>query len=316
MSLQIFRRLGPKRMTENQLNALVIALENRMTPLESYEISKEFSAGSVEKVPVVPALVEPALRFAQHQALHLATAGKQMPERFWRQRVRKQMRLFSDPSVPRHEKTLVLCFTGRAHRMTMPLAPFLQHLDASTMDVAVISPVRAHDRLDFMFGFSGLGESIYDSIDYLPSVLKIQDYVQTIAIGASGGGIPAIVAALRLGLPTAVAAAPSNPNDPRWPEAFGAELPDELNRLACLGAMPAIHVVYAPQNLRDKASAEALAGILPVNLFKVFAPEASSQNLHAILGFAMIHGRLAELLAATLFSIAPRKQENLLRSPK
>jgi hypothetical protein len=309
MSLQLYRRLAPNRKTENQLNALHIALENRMTPIEAFQIAQMFAAPHENALPVLPELAENARRFAQSQMQQLATAGKPKPEGFRRQRIRKQMIRASDPAIPRREKTLILCFTGRAQRMTMPLAPFLQHLDASTMDAVVIYPKRAHLNLDYMLGFSGLGDNLYESIDRLPALLGMEDYARTLAIGTSGSGIPAVIAALRLGLPTAVAAVPNDPNDPRWFDVFGAPLPDELVRMAKSKPLPAIHVVYSPDNARDKTNAEALAQILPVSPFKILAPNVPNQILHAILGYAMSHGRLSELLDRTLFNSSLSKQE-------
>ena len=102
---------------------------------------------------------------------------------------------YGDQFAPK-EKTLLICFSGIAQRMMMPIPFFLQQLDARETDVLLI---RDPERNGFRTGIQGISNSIEAVIDQITQLLDISQYKKTAAIGASGGGFPALLTAMRLG---------------------------------------------------------------------------------------------------------------------
>lgn len=303
MSLSLYRRLAPDRQTANMLNALHIALENRMTPTEAAGIAAAFADAQPSEMPVRPEFAGQVRKFATDQARYLATAGKPVPEPFIRRRLGHRMIFLSAGAQPVEKRTLILCFAGRSDRLNMPLPAFLQHLDASKTDVAVVLMPRRADPDAFRRGFGGLGEDLLSCIDALGDLLGLHSYRRTLAFGTSGGGLPAVMAGLRLRLPRVLASAPTDPFDPRW-KATGGEAPPELLR-RLFDALPAasrpvIDVTYAPNHPIDRAAAEAMGRILPIRHFHIRLDDGSRGVPHMVLGYAMLAGHLGAVLGKTL----------------
>lgn len=303
MSLSLYRRLAPGRQTANMLNALHIALENRMTPTEAAEIAAAFADAEPSDMPVRPEFAERVRKFATDQARYLSTARKPVPEPFIRRRLGQRMLFLSGAELPVEKRTLILCFAGRSDRLNMPLPAFLQHLDASKTDVAVVLMPRKGDPDAFRRGFGGLGENLLSCIDSLGDLLRLHSYRRTLAFGTSGGGLPAVMAGLRFGLPRVLASAPTDPFDPRWNGKGGEALPEILRRLfdaLPAASQPVIDVTYAPNHPVDRTAAEALGRILPVRHFHIRLQDDSKGVPHMVLGYAMLAGQLGAVLGKTL----------------
>lgn len=302
MSWAIYRRLGRRHVSQNRLNALHIALENRMTPLEAAEVADRLLAMDPVDLPVVPERAEQARGFAKQMKSMLGTAGKQHAEGFVRRRIARQMVLLSDPGHPTRNKMLVIGFAGRSNRLNMPLAPLLQHFDARAADLLLIFPPDRDLHGGFRRGFSGLGPDALSCIDRLPGLVPLSDYRSAAAFGTSGGALPAIATGLRLGLARVLAVSPYHVEDPAWHDLYGRPLAQDLQALAAAGPIPQIHVAFAPQHRIDRAAAEALAAILPVRQLRINFNNLPGAEQHVVLGHAMTSGKLGQVFGLTLFA--------------
>jgi hypothetical protein len=300
--IDFYNRLVRRCKTPNQFNKLHIDLENRMTPLELEGLRSELSParhtwetlfrGRQSTDP------SPAQELWVQNLHHLATkSGKPCPEPFVRHRLRRRVTLFT-AGGGRSGKTLAICFSGRAQRMMMPLPVFLQNIDSTQVDVAFM---RDPTRNSYRLGIGGVSDSLEASIDKLKDILRIEDYFSTVSIGTSGGGIPAVMSALRLDLDAALSVGGNHPDDPRWNTAEGTGLRETLRRYndACTGK-PAIFLAFGTDCVKDKKSAEALASVVPARLITISVPNGSVE--HNALYPVARSGGLAGLLKSTVFN--------------
>jgi len=118
-------------------------------------------------------------------------------------------------------------------------------------------------------------------------------------MGTSGGGLPAILAGLRLGADAVLAAGPNSPADERWTELSDGQGGAELFRrfAGAQARVPDIHLVYGAFAKKDKESARAIASCVPVkSVTKV--PETG----HAVLFPLVERGKFRKLLRRTVLA--------------
>jgi hypothetical protein len=164
-------------------------------------------------------------------------------------------------------KTLVVCFTGLAQRMMMPLAPFLQSFDAKSTDILLL---RYPKGKGFRYGLEGLSDSFEGTIDALHAMLSSRPYAKTVAIGVSGGGLPAVLCTLKLAWDSVISMSGNHPNDERWQEALGFSLVELIKKYQKrLNKKIPIFLAYGWDASPDVAAAEALAVIVPATLIKI-----------------------------------------------
>jgi hypothetical protein len=299
--IKFYRRLARGCKTHNMLNKLHIELENRMTPLELDALRSELA-------PMRHA-AETALRDHEHHGPSPAQqswvenlsrlagrSGKPRPEPFVRQRVRRRVTLFT-AGGSRSGKTLAICFSGRAQRMMLPLAVFLQNLDSTQVDVAFI---RDPTRNSYRLGIGGVADTLEASIDKLGDLLGLEEYRSVVSIGTSGGAVPAVMSALRLRLDAAFSVGGNRPDDPRWNAADGTGLKETLLRYAgACTEVPTLFLVFGANSIKDKEAATALAGVVPAQLLEISAPNVPVEH-NALFPLA-VSGGLAGLLESTVF---------------
>ncbi|MBI1284835.1 MAG: hypothetical protein GC183_10920 [Thiobacillus sp.] len=300
--IDFYNRLVRGCKTHNQFNKLHIDLENRMTPLELEALRSELSPArhtwetlfrgrqSTDPSPAQELWVQNLHRLA-------AKIGKPCPEPFLRHRLRRRVTLFS-AGGNRSGKTLAICFSGRAQRMMMPLPVFLQNIASTQVDVAFM-----HDptRNSYRLGIGGVADSLEASIDKLRDILRIEDYRSVVSIGTSGGGVPAVMCALRLNLDAALSVGGNHPDDPRWITADGTGLREIFRRhVDAAKVKPAVFLAFGTDCAKDKKSAEALASIVPARLITISVPNGSVE--HNALYPVARNGGLAGLLESTVFN--------------
>jgi hypothetical protein len=320
--IELYTRLTRCCSSENQFNKVHIALENRMTPLEAAELCAALRGSRSARLPsrARRGPVRLALRlFRPFRRRHAATrpetdAAPSTHSKAWISKLWKKMALAGGQPAAfvrrrlhhgvsrfegqgrRDRKTLLICFSGNAHRVMMPWPVFLQHIDVKRADVVYLRTVKNRG---YRSGIRGLADDLAESIDALERLVECRTYRKVSVMGTSGGGLPAILAALRLGADAVLAAGPNSPADERWTELSdgrgGAEL---FRRFA--GAqvrLPDIHLVYGAFAKKDKESARAIASCVPVkSVTKV--PETG----HAALFPLVERGKFRKLLRRTVLA--------------
>ncbi|MBN8607219.1 MAG: hypothetical protein J0L81_09900 [Caulobacterales bacterium] len=262
--IAFYRRLTRDCATVNQLNRVHIALENRITPLEWSALAAAINPAS----SVIEAVREGQARWLQTMGAMFAKAGKAEAEPYRARRLARHIKWFGAQLTPA-ARTLVVCFTGQAQRMMSPLPVFLQHFSAVTEDVVVINYPKG---LGFRYGLQGVAEGFENFLDALGALLPLAGYERVVAIGVSGGALPAIAAAQRLGFDAAAGFGAGYAEDPRWIEALGFSL-ERLLRPTDDQAPPLpVTLVYGAEATVDKDAAARLAQVIPVNQAEVFIP--------------------------------------------
>lgn len=295
-----YNRLVRGCKTHNMLNKLHIDLENRMTPLELDALRSSLCArhtwDTVFRAPQRAAASPVQQLWVENLHRQCAKSGKPSAEPFARHRLRQRVTLFTDGGN-RSDKTLAICFSGRAQRMMMPLPVFLQNIDAARVDVAFI---RDPTRNSYRNGIGGVADSLEASIDQLGGLLGIAGYRRAVSIGTSGGGVPAVMSALRLNLDAALSAGGNHPDDPRWMAADGTGLREIFRRYVdASSATPEVSLVFGADSIKDKASAEAFASLVPARLIPVGGQNSSVEH-NALYPLAK-SGALRGLLESTVF---------------
>lgn len=265
---EYFARIAECR-TVNQLNAVHISLCNLMTPREVLAVHQWLSGGRWSFPPqhVGPhnaAAFGVALRdHAERMAGDLTYAEKEFAELFARERVAPDVWRFS-AGGDRAAKTLVVGFTGNADRLMMPTPTYLQQFDAGLVDIVLLVD---RNRARYSQGIAGLGGTLTELTDALPELLSVASYRQVSVTGTSSGGLPAVLAGLRLGAACVLCFGADGPR--RWPE-------DEAHLLlpAWRTRSPATRVTMAfgADHERDRAAAQETADLIGAELFPVAHP--------------------------------------------
>ena len=306
-----YRRAARRCRTVNQFNALHIALDNRLTPAELVALVHQQGPWFRPRLQLRRALRLLPQRWRHAQPQHAPAAlrdewlrkllrfyamvRKPRPEPFARRKLSRHLRLYSSGG-PRRDKTLLLCFVGSAQRPMMPLPVFLQHLDAASTDVLMVGYPRG---VGLRRGLPELAGSFEASIDRLRELADIGAYRRCVALGTSGGGTPALLAALRLGLPAAMSAGGGGPNDMRWAAELGEDVGDLAERYArALPAAPRVVLAYGADEPNDVASAQAFAQRIPAQLVPVRDGRRSVP--HNVLQPLLRRHRLRDFLQAHL----------------
>jgi len=202
--------------TVNQLNVLHISLENQLAPLEvaalRHELDRRRLAPAGDADPSgAPNWSEQSEVWIARLVGRIALSGKPRPERFARRTIVPDVTMYSSGGATR-DKTLAICFAGSAQRLMMPVPCFLQHLDASRFDVVVL---RDAARRGFRAGIPGVGGNLTQVVEKIGENQR-RSYGSVVSYGTSGGGVPALWAALQLKLEKGVSVGGNSPEDSRW----------------------------------------------------------------------------------------------------
>src|SRR5262245_53644377 len=188
-------------------------------------------------------------------------------------------------------KTLIIGFTGHFHRLMLPTPWFLDCLNPDLYDVVVL---RDFVREQFALGIPGLGGDFLAVLEGLRQRLDLRAYRNTIALGTSGGGVPALLAAIALRLGKGIAIGPQ-------------DFPQFINRITALGLAdapysallasrvercPELAIAFGADNPVDAKAAAALAARVQAEL----RPVKRCGN-HAVLAWHHERGSLPTHLA-------------------
>lgn len=285
----LYERLLETCGSENQRNRVHILLENRMTPEELVALRAHYvSSGEPGRAELAarralgkgarllphrsapPETVDSRLSRAtiEHTQSWIGRlyglflhAGDPAPVACTRRHLRHDVVVFSDGG-PRERKTLLLCFSGNAHRMMLPMPVFLQNLRPPDVDVVWLRTQRGQG---YRTGIRGISDSLATSIEGLRILLKPEVYRRLAVMGTSGGGLPAIMTGLQLGADAVLSVGGNNPHDERWSaHGDGTGVPERLRQLSePLARRPDICLVHGANHGNDAVSAAAVAAILP-----------------------------------------------------
>lgn len=176
-----YLKLVSRCKTVNMFNRLHIDLENICSPLEIVEIQK---LGKSK-------LSEPTRKWLRHFK-YWEPSLFDAPQRYERRAISWPVMLYHDPEQDVHEKSLLVAFADDARRLMMPISVFLQHVDSRLWDIVVLKRgVHSH-----LHGLDGMATDLHGLLEYVEAAVSPTQYRRVITLGTSGGGFPAIWAAM------------------------------------------------------------------------------------------------------------------------
>lgn len=303
--IRLYERLVRCCKTINQINRIHIALENWMTPQQWSSLRAALLQSPGYEFLHHPADGKPVSAYdishAQRKWVEVlqgmySKAPAATPQKFMRYRLRRHICWYRPADSLTHSKTLVVCFTGAAQRMMTPLPVFLQHLDAARVDVVLIRYPLAKG---YRNGLEGVADSFEGTVTAFENILPASQYARQVAIGVSGGGIPALLTSLRLGFDAALSFSGGHPNDRRWNEALGYNGEHLIRKFRQqAGKLLSLFLVYGSGAHADEVAAQALARLLPATLVKI--GDENKTVGHVSLHPLLMSGKLSHFLAETV----------------
>jgi hypothetical protein len=277
------RRIGRCR-TENQLNRIHIALENYMTPAEV----RHFAAALAGDAPD-----SPSRRWIAR--LDGAMPVKRArPVEFERKAVLKGVSLYTAGIGSADQKTLIIGLAGRFLRLMLPTPWVLDCLNPALYDVLLM---RDFSRLCFALGMPGLGGDVFEALSSLRRHVDPRAYRNAMSLGTSGGGAPAVIAAILLDLDRGIAISPQDFHRDADPLKTRSGNGDPYAELLASRPrrFPELVLVCGADHQSDAAVATAMHGLVPSQLWKV-----KNCAQHGVFKWHLARGTLPALLAKVL----------------
>lgn len=304
--IKLYERLIGACKTINQVNRVHIALENWMTPRQWQVLRAQLLQSPAYGFLTTSAAADkPAapgdIRYVQQQWLKSLQgmydkSGQTSPQAYERRRLGRYVSLYKNAGEARSERTLVVCFTGAAQRMMCPLPVFMQHIDAAAHDVVLI---RYPKGKGYRHGLEGVADSFEAAVEWLSRILPCQNYSRVVAVGASGGGLPAVLTSLRLGFDAALTFGAGHPGDKRWSDALGYSGEVLVRRFfeQRQKKIP-LFLVHGADMPTDRQAAEALGRLLPASIIEVKGTNVpvGHNSLYPLLTAKKLRGFLRETI--------------------
>lgn len=274
--IRLYQRLTARCKTINQINRIHIALENWMTPTQWEELYDgikkldEFQFLNIQPQTSPKSVYDIAYAqydwFYRMSRLYEAVKYNRVAEPYLKVNRSRHWSFYRNP-IDYNKKTLVVCFTGLAQRMMMPLPIFLQNFDANAVDILMILYPKG---VGFREGMVGFSESFEETLEALEMLACSYPYARKVALGVSGGGSPAVLCALKAGWDAAMSFSGAHPYDERWHKSLKCSLAHliEKYKLRQTKKMP-IYLVFGWDSIADKAAAEAFGKLLPAQLIQI-----------------------------------------------
>ena len=303
----------------NKINRVRLVIENRITPLELAALVEDAGpwVPPPEPDPETPVVTPPepegaprklkkapAIPNAQWCAwineLFLKS-GKAVPEPFTRRRLQEKIFFYTSGQGDTRSKVLFLCFTGGTRRMMMALPVFLQHLDASLVDVILfMDPDRDGFRRFFI-------DEEDDLVALAAKYVDREKYRGVVTMGTSGGGLPSVLVGLGLGVDAVLSVGGNDPHDLRWMTPSGDDGASLVQRYAARHARtPDIYLLHPAEYTLDANSAKSLARLVSARLIAynnaAYVAETGKPIDHAVMLPMLLNGTVTSLLDATIFS--------------
>jgi len=283
-ALRLYRRRISRCRTQNQLNRVNIAVENYVTPAEVRYFHTALAGEPAES---------PAYQWITRLARGMPN-NIVRPVEFERRGLCKGVTHYSANPSSAAQKTLIIGFTGIAHRLMMPTPWVLDCLNPALYDVVLL---RDFARVAYASGIPGLGGDFHTALSKLSTHLDRGAYRDAISFGTSAGGVPAILAAILLSLDKAIAISPQEFG--RVAALLGRHGLSDTAYASLLASrpqpFPEVLIVCAAEHGDDMAAAASLQRRVPARVLKVRGCAG-----HVVLGWQHAHGMLPPFLAKIL----------------
>ncbi len=252
--IRLYERLTQHCTTVNQLNRVHIALENRMVPLGLHALIQ--SAASGEGVWRDRWSAERQRWIAGLQSIFVRSGIAELQT--FRRRCRAPgLVLYADNKPHSADKRLLVCFTGIAGRLMIPLPVFLQHVDAKSTDVILLRYPKPEG---YRHGMPGIASGFVDLFKTLPRYFPAGPYRQRAALGVSGGAIPAVLLGMSSQFDMVLAFGIGNPDDDRWSSILKGDIVQMIKGLAPeRQRFTRVTLVHGKDDYADRAAVNILA---------------------------------------------------------
>lgn len=239
--------------SKNEFNQLHIAFENILAPIEFSHFM------DLVLTQQLPQRTYEWLR----KVAELSPGLYDSPQGFRRETLAENVVFYRDPSEDASAKSLLIGFAGNARRLMMPIAIFLQCLDSRAWDVLLLR--KGLEQKSYSEGVQGVADSFPALIEHLQTAVCLEKYTRVATYGTSGGGFPAILAAVLLRSTRGISVCgspPSLPPDP-W-------LASQLALLRTyLEGSPHLRYVYGADSPSDVEAALSLQSLFGGRLHPV-----------------------------------------------
>jgi hypothetical protein len=283
-ALRLYRRRIGRCRGENQQNRVHIALENYMTPAEVRYFGTALAGEAAESA---------SRRWISRLGRWLPV-NKARPVEFERRGLLKGATLYAAGDGHAEQKSLIIGLTGHFHRLMLPMPWLLDCLNPALYDFVVL---RDFSRLYYALGIPGLGSDFVSALSGLRSRIDPRSYRNAIALGTSGGGLPALMAAMFLELDKGIAIGPQDlAHVAAKLEAGGLRSDSYAALLASRPRrFPELAVAFGADHTTDAAAAAAIHALVPSTLRPV---RQCAQ--HAVFDWHLRRGTLPHYLSKLL----------------
>lgn len=280
----LYRRRISRCRTENQRNRVHIALDNYMTPLEVRYFASALAGEAADS---------PSRRWIAILANSMPVDKVRSVE-FERSEILRGVTFYTADAGSTDEKTLIIGFAGRYHRLMAPTSWLLNCLNPMLYDVVVL---RDFSKRAFAFGIPGLGADFFEAVSNLRTCVDTRTYRNVISLGTSFGAIPALMAALLLKMNRGISICPEDFRS------FASRLKtmglDDEPYAALLTSrprpFPELILVHGAEKKDDELAAFCLHNLVPSHLCKV-----KNCAQHGVLKWHVARGTLPAFLAKIL----------------
>jgi hypothetical protein len=292
-ALRLYRKRIARCRTANQVNRVHIALANYMTPAEARHFRAALASDPTDS---------PARQWIMGLTDAMPTNAVRRVE-FERRGLSSSATYYTTDASSRGRKTLIVGFAGAFHRLMLPSAWLLDCLNPGLYDVLLL---RDFSVSAYAAGIRGLGGDFFTALSSLRADADPKAYRNAISLGTSAGGLPAILAAILLGLHRAVSIGPQD--YPRFAALLKTKGLSEEAYATLLASRPSpfpdVLIVCGADNNEDVAAATSLQQRVPARLLKV-----RGCATHTVLAWhharRMLPAFLAKILGQSLEEHAP-----------
>lgn len=252
-------------------------LEDALTPQQLYDLLDDFDR------------LKGFAGRALLQSDVLTEIVRRPPEPYERRWLGDDIAFNTGPGAP-EDKTLVIAFCGRSHRVMLSWSHFLQAMPARRFDIAIVAD---RSNAHFVDGVAGYAPNLLALTRRLGAETGAERYRRVICYGTSTGGLPAMRAAILMNAQRGLGVG----GMPLWAINRLRQRPldgfDPLCRCMLAAARTELRYVYGGMSGPDAAVAHWLGQMGTIRLWPI-----RQSHAHNVVHDAYKHGQLRALLEA------------------